>query len=191
MFNWEAANTNFIVFGFTGLGLQPTIYHTHGEHIYHYTGAPTHDLSHSRWAHIPLYWGSNTQSITLKVSTHTIILGLQPTIYHTQGEHIYHYTGIPTHNLPHSRWAHIPLYWGSTHDLSHSRWAHLPLYWDSNPRSTTLKVSTLTTILGLHPTIYHTHGEHTYYYTREVVIKHAKGYNSGTIKAIKTNFEFT
>ena len=33
----EATNTNFIVFGFTQPGLEPTIYHTRGEHTYHYT----------------------------------------------------------------------------------------------------------------------------------------------------------
>jgi hypothetical protein len=33
----ETANTIFIVFGLTKLGLEPTIYHTQGEHGYHYT----------------------------------------------------------------------------------------------------------------------------------------------------------
>ena len=33
----EAINTNFIVFGLTRLGLEPTIYHTPGEHANHYT----------------------------------------------------------------------------------------------------------------------------------------------------------
>jgi hypothetical protein len=33
----EAANTNFIVFGLTRPGLEPTIYCTRGEHAKHYT----------------------------------------------------------------------------------------------------------------------------------------------------------
>jgi hypothetical protein len=33
----EATNTNFIVFGLTRPGLDPTIYHTRGEHANHYT----------------------------------------------------------------------------------------------------------------------------------------------------------
>jgi hypothetical protein len=33
----EATNTSFIVFGLTRPGLEPTIYHTRGEHANHYT----------------------------------------------------------------------------------------------------------------------------------------------------------
>jgi hypothetical protein len=33
----EATNTNFIVFGLTWPGLEPTICHTRGEHANHYT----------------------------------------------------------------------------------------------------------------------------------------------------------
>jgi hypothetical protein len=33
----ETTNTNFIVFGFTRPGLEPTIYRTQGEHPNHYT----------------------------------------------------------------------------------------------------------------------------------------------------------
>jgi hypothetical protein len=33
----EATNTNIIVFGLTRPGLEPTIYHTRGEHANHYT----------------------------------------------------------------------------------------------------------------------------------------------------------
>jgi hypothetical protein len=33
----EATNTNFIIFGFTGLGLKSTIYRTRDEHVDHYT----------------------------------------------------------------------------------------------------------------------------------------------------------
>ena len=29
----KQTNTNFIVFSFTQAGLDPTIYHTHGEHV--------------------------------------------------------------------------------------------------------------------------------------------------------------
>jgi hypothetical protein len=37
MLSGEATNTNFIVFGLTQPGLEPTIYHTRGEHANHYT----------------------------------------------------------------------------------------------------------------------------------------------------------
>ena len=36
MLSGEATNTNFIVFGLTRLGLEPTIYRTRGEHANHY-----------------------------------------------------------------------------------------------------------------------------------------------------------
>ena len=36
MFSGEAANTNFIDFWMTRPGLEPTIYHTHGEHVSHH-----------------------------------------------------------------------------------------------------------------------------------------------------------
>jgi hypothetical protein len=37
MLRGEATNTNFIVFGFTWSGIEPTIYQTQGEHANHYT----------------------------------------------------------------------------------------------------------------------------------------------------------
>jgi hypothetical protein len=37
MLSEEATNTNFIVFGLTGLGLEPMIYCTLGEEANHYT----------------------------------------------------------------------------------------------------------------------------------------------------------
>jgi hypothetical protein len=37
MFSREATNTNFIVFGLTRPGLEPTMYRTWGEHANHYT----------------------------------------------------------------------------------------------------------------------------------------------------------
>jgi len=37
MLNKEAANTNYIIFGLTRLGLEPTIYHTRGQHANYYT----------------------------------------------------------------------------------------------------------------------------------------------------------
>jgi hypothetical protein len=43
----EATNTNFIVFSLTRSGLEPTIYHTRGEHANHYTiDAVSIDLLH-------------------------------------------------------------------------------------------------------------------------------------------------
>jgi hypothetical protein len=37
MLSGEATNTNFIVFGLTGPGLEPMIYRTQGEHANYYT----------------------------------------------------------------------------------------------------------------------------------------------------------
>jgi hypothetical protein len=37
MLSGEARNTNFIVFGLTQTGLEPTIYRTQDEHANHYT----------------------------------------------------------------------------------------------------------------------------------------------------------
>jgi hypothetical protein len=37
MLSKEAAKTNFLVFGLTRQGFQPTIYHTWGEYANHYT----------------------------------------------------------------------------------------------------------------------------------------------------------
>jgi hypothetical protein len=37
MFNKEASTTNFIVFGLTQSGVEPTIYYTQGEHVNHCT----------------------------------------------------------------------------------------------------------------------------------------------------------
>ena len=37
MLSGEAIKNNFIVFGLTRSGLEPTIYHTRGEHTNHYT----------------------------------------------------------------------------------------------------------------------------------------------------------
>jgi hypothetical protein len=69
----EATKTNCIVFGLTRSGLEPTIYHTRGEHANHYTiDEPT--IYHTRGEH------ANHYTID------------EPTIYHTRGEHANHYT---------------------------------------------------------------------------------------------------
>ena len=44
MLNGEATNTNFIVFGFTLPGLEPTIYRTRGEHANHYASDAVYSL---------------------------------------------------------------------------------------------------------------------------------------------------
>jgi hypothetical protein len=45
MFSGETTNTNFIIFGLTRLGLEPTIYRTLGEHANHYaTDVVTHSV---------------------------------------------------------------------------------------------------------------------------------------------------
>jgi hypothetical protein len=68
----EATNINLIVFGLTQPVLEPTIYHTRGEHANHYaTNEPT--IYHTRGEHANHY-ATN-----------------EPTIYHTRGEHANHY----------------------------------------------------------------------------------------------------
>ena len=135
--------------------LEPTIYYTQSEHAYYYTtDARTHDLLHSKSARLLLHYRcSNPRSTTLKVSTLTITPSmLEPTIYYTQSQHAYYYTTD-----------------ARTHDLLHSKSARLQLHHRcSNPRSTTLKVSTLTiTPSMLEPTIYYTQSQHGYYYTTD------------------------
>jgi hypothetical protein len=69
----ETPNSNFIDFGLTRSGLEPTIYHTRGEHANHYTtDEPT--IYHTRGEHANHYTTD------------------EPTIYHTRGEHANHYT---------------------------------------------------------------------------------------------------
>ena len=136
--------------------LEPTIYYIQSQHGYYYTtDARTHDLLHSKSARLLLHHRcSNPRSTTLKVSTITITPSmLEPTIYYTQSQHAYYYTID-----------------ARTHDLLHSKSARLLLHHRcSNPRSTTLKVSTHTiTPSMLEPTIYYTQSKHAYYYTTEV-----------------------
>ena len=104
---------------------------TLSQHGYYYTiDARTHDQLHSKSARLLLHHRcSNPRSTTLKVSTVTIRPSmLEPTIYYTQSQHSYYYTID-----------------ARTHDLLHSKSARLLLHHRcSNPRSTTLKVSTLT-----------------------------------------------
>jgi hypothetical protein len=45
MLSGEATNTNFIVFGLTRPELEPTIYHTQGEHANHYATDPVPNRS--------------------------------------------------------------------------------------------------------------------------------------------------
>ena len=172
--------------------LEPTIYYTQSEQAYYYTtDARTHDLLHSKSARLQLHHRcSNPRSTTLKVSTLTITPPmleprhdllhsksarlllhhrcsnprsttlkvtitpsmLEPTIYYTQSQHAYYYTTD-----------------ARTHDLLHSKSARLLLHYRcSNPRCTTIKVSTLTiTPSMLEPTIYYTQSQHGYYYTTD------------------------
>ena len=44
MLSGEATNTNFIVFGFTQLGLEPTIYRNRDDHANHYTTEAVLDM---------------------------------------------------------------------------------------------------------------------------------------------------
>jgi hypothetical protein len=85
-----------------------------------------HRWCNSKRAHFEC---SSPRSTTLKVSTLTITPPmLEPTIYYTQSKHAYYYTTD-----------------ARTHDLLHSKSARLLLHHRcSNPRSTILKVSTLT-----------------------------------------------
>jgi hypothetical protein len=73
MLSGEATITNYIVFGVTQTGLDPTIYRTQDEHANHYTtDEPT--IYHTR--------GEHTNHYTTD----------EPTIYHTRGKHANHYT---------------------------------------------------------------------------------------------------
>ena len=60
MLSGEATNANFIVFGLTLSGLEPTIYRTLGEHANHYTTDAVkrrQNLCHDRYfAHIMYKW---------------------------------------------------------------------------------------------------------------------------------------
>jgi hypothetical protein len=44
MLSREATNINFIVFSLTRLELEPSIYHTRGEHANHYTTDAIHNI---------------------------------------------------------------------------------------------------------------------------------------------------
>ena len=66
MFSEEAANTNFIVFGLTLSGVEPTVYHTQGERANHY----------------------NTYFIVFGLT----LSGVEPTVYHTQDDRANHYS---------------------------------------------------------------------------------------------------
>jgi hypothetical protein len=176
---------------------EPTIYHTRGEYTHHYTienpqsttldentliitPSRTHNLLHSRRKH----------------SLHH----REPTIYHTLGEHIHHYTienpqsttleentliitPSRTHNLPHSRRTHSSLHHRET-PIYHTRGEHTHYYTIENPQYTTLEENILIitpsrthnllhskrTHSSLHhrePTIYHSRGDHTHHYTME------------------------
>ena len=57
---WEAANANFMVFGFNWVGLKPTIYRTHGLHSNHYTTNVIVWLYFTKWA---LYISGQEQTI--------------------------------------------------------------------------------------------------------------------------------
>jgi hypothetical protein len=55
VFRGEATNTNFIVFGLIRLGLEPTIYHTRGEHASHYNTDA-----------VVIYWREHSTSLQAK-----------------------------------------------------------------------------------------------------------------------------
>ena len=114
MLSGEATHTNFIVFRLTRSGLEPTIYHTLGEHANHYTtDEPT--IYHTLGEHASHYTTD------------------EPTIYHTPGEHANHYTtDEPT--------------------IYHTLGEHANHYTTDEP------------------TIYHTLGEHANQYTTDAVI---------------------
>ena len=64
MLSREATNTNFIVFGFTRSGLEPTIYHARGEHTNRYTT----DAVVSIWS-LPLQDDCSTLLVTTKIAS--------------------------------------------------------------------------------------------------------------------------
>ena len=65
----EATNANFIVFGLTGRGLEPTVYHTRGEHANHYsTDAVSTELNHPvcfNWKVLEFCWWRGILDTTL------------------------------------------------------------------------------------------------------------------------------
>ena len=72
MLSGEATNTNFIVFGATRPGIEPTIYRTRGEHANHYApdAVPmamgfTYDFYANRWrmCSISYYFRNSSASI--------------------------------------------------------------------------------------------------------------------------------
>jgi hypothetical protein len=67
----EATNTNFIVFGLTRQGIEPTIYRTRGEHANHYTtDEPT--IYRTRGEHANHYTTDEPTIYALEASTLTI-----------------------------------------------------------------------------------------------------------------------
>jgi hypothetical protein len=59
----EATNTNFIVFGLTQPGLEPTIYRTRGEHTNHYATDGVHQKIDGSFIQNVFYFEHTTQYI--------------------------------------------------------------------------------------------------------------------------------
>jgi hypothetical protein len=127
----ETTDVNFIIFGLTRSVLEPTIYHTRGEHDNLYTtDEPT--IYHTRGEHDNRYTTD------------------EPTIYHTRGEHDNLYTtDEPT--IYHTRGEHDNRYTTDESTIYHTRGEHDNLYTTDEP------------------TIYHTRGEHDNLYTTDAL----------------------
>jgi hypothetical protein len=158
-----AFSTNVIVVCLIQSEIEPTIYHTHGEH-------------------------ANLQSTTLMENTQTYNLPhswrtREPTIYHTHGEHAKLQSttlmeNTRTYNLPHSWRTREPT-------IHHTHGEH------ANLQSTTLMENTRTYNLPhswrtREPTIYHTHGEHAKHSTTDVV--HLTMNRTISLLYVKKNF---
>ena len=65
MLSGEATNTNFIVFGLTRPGFEPTIYRTRGEHVYHYATDAVICACGKLHYFLGIYWSKLMQLVCL------------------------------------------------------------------------------------------------------------------------------
>ena len=99
----ETANINYIVFGITPPGLEPTIYRTRGEHAIHYTtDEPT--IYCTRDEH-DIHYTTDEPTIYRTRGEHAIhYITDEPTIYRTRGEHAIHYTTDGVQTVEKTKW---------------------------------------------------------------------------------------
>ena len=98
MLSGEATNINFIIFGVTPQGLEPTIYHTRGQHASHYTTdavMTSSDMDSQRYYYYKLliFWfieclclflycrGNNNKHIFIPTVCHCVIVTIVSSYY--------------------------------------------------------------------------------------------------------------